>query len=770
MKRVMMVALLAGATAWVTSCASRNGEQAGTGQSYAGGVGNMPLVAGTNWPMRFEDNGTDFTVFQPQADSWDGHQLVGRCAVAVQGPREFTANYGVFGFTAITLVDKSSGTVRLANFRLTSADFPSERNRTQNYVTALAQHFPAEAPALALDSLQTAMSAPVPPKRDHLDNIPPKVIIATQPAVLVYIDGTPALRPVPNTDLQRVINTRLLLLKDATGHFYLHLFDGYLEAASLKGPWTVASQPPAGAEAAEKEATASGEVDLMPGTPDPVTQKEPSLATSPAPQIYAATTPTELIQFRGQAQYAPIPGTDLLYAVNTSGNVFKLTSNQQNYILISGRWFRSSSLNGPWKFVPGNKLPHDFARIPDDSPKENVKASVPGTLQAQEALIANSIPESTAVARTNEMAQPQVDGAMQLEPIEGTSLNYVANSSTPIIEVDPNTWYACDNGIWYSAGAANGPWTVAACVPPVIYTIPPSSPLHYLTYVQVYGTNPETVYEGYTPGYMGTEVADDGTVVYGTGYDYAPWIGGVWYGPPATYGWGFDECWTPWWGWGFGCGFGWGFGLGWGWGGCFPPRPWWGGWGHWHDHDGDAWWHGANHAWANADANVYGHNHGFAGAGAFGRHGYPNGFGQAYNSRTGRIEAGEQARVRNVAGQNFAYNNNLTGRGYAGWNNNYIAPRLGDLNRGYQTYPRGSWYNGRNWPEIPWTPYQRSAAPPLGGPAPHGIFEGPGQGGGVPGGPNTGAQRGGGFHGGEGGFHGGGGGFHGGGGGGGGHR
>ena len=200
-----------------------------------------------------------------------------------------------------------------------------------------------------------------------------------------------------------------------------------------------------------------------------------------------------------------------------------------------------------------------------------MKASVPGTQQATEALIANSIPQSTAVARTNQMAAPQFDGAMQLAPIAGTPLHYIVNSATPIIEVDSQTWYACQDGVWYSASTASGPWTVATSVPPVIYTIPPSSPLHYLTYVQVYGASPNEVYEGYTPGYMGTEVADDGTVVYGTGYDYNPWIGTVWYGPPVTWGWGFDDCWTPWWGWGFDCGFGWGWG--WGWGGCFSTSP-----------------------------------------------------------------------------------------------------------------------------------------------------------------------------------------------------
>lgn len=765
MKRVIILGLVIG-SALLSSCVSHQPRE--TGQNYQHTYNSMPAPAPASWPIRFQDNGTDFTIFAPQSDSWDGHQFAGRCAVAVQGLHEPTANYGVFGFTALTLVNKSAATVKLTDFRLTSADFPSDRDQTQNYVTALTQNFPQLTPALPLNDLQASLAVPPPPKHDHLYNLPPKIIFATNAAVLVYIDGPPALRPLPNTALQRVINTRMLLIKDASDHFYLHLYDGYLTAPSLDGPWTVASQPPAGAEVAEKAAADTGEIDLMPGTPDPVTQKEPTLQDVPLPQIRVATTPTELIQFRGTPQYAPIRGTDLLYAVNTSGNVFKSTRDQRNYILISGRWYRSASLQGPWRFVPGNKLPHDFAMIPDDSPKENVKASVPGTLQAQEALIANSIPDSTAVARTNQMAQPQFDGPMQLAPIEGTSLSYVANSSTPIIEVDAQTWYACENGVWYSATAATGPWTVAAAVPSVIYSIPPSSPLHYLTYVQVYGANPETVYEGYTPGYMGTEVTADGTVVYGTGYPYDPWIGSVWYGAPVTYGWGFDDCWTPWWGWGYGCGFGWGFGLGWGWGGCFPPRPWWGGFGHWHDHDGDGWWHGADHgAWANADANVYGHNRfQFGAAGARARNPGVNGFGQAYNSRTGWLQAGEQARVRNVAGRNFAYNNSWAGRGDRDGNSHAPAYRSGNFYGGSRAYPGGAGYGGRSWPEIPGTAFQRGTPGLPAGPAPRAITAEPGHGGGVPGGPNASAHGGG--HG--GGFHGGGFGGGRGGGGGGGHR
>jgi hypothetical protein len=684
MKRLLFSFSVMAAAGVLLSSAQGTDGQTANAPLYPNGTESSaytPTVPATvpSWPVAFSVGNTTYTIFEPQSDSWDGHNLTARSAVGVQSAGEAQPNYGVITFNAITLVDKSARTVQLANLQITGADFPSARGQTQNYLAILRQDLPTRTSTLALDRLENSLNmAATPSKPESLNNTPPKVIVATHPAVLVLVDGAPVWRPVAGTDLQRVINTRLLLLKDAAGNYYVHVYDGYLEASSLNGPWTVASQPPAGADTAEKLATDSGQVDLMRGQPDATTQKMPSLSGSPKPDIFVETRPAELITFNGQPEYASIPGTDLLYVENTSGNVFKSLADQQDYILISGRWYRAASLSGSWQFVPGNELPADFSNIPDTSPKENVKASVPGTLQAEQALIANSIPQSTAVARNTPMTAPQMDGAPQLEPIEGTPLHYVANSATPIIEVDPQSWYACQDGVWYGSSSASGPWTVATAVPQVIYTIPTTSPLHYLTYVQVYGSTPSEVYEGYTPGYFGTEVADDNTVVYGTGYDYPPWIGTVWYGPPITWGCGFAPCWAPWYGWGFGCGFGWGWGWGgFGWG-CnfFPPFPWWGGfcgngygYGHGFDHgfghDGfgrGGFDHGGfgHDGFANTGDNLYHHGGAsgtdsrgrFAGSGfnGAGHQGFAGEFGHAYNSRTGQIAAGQRGQVGNVTG------------------------------------------------------------------------------------------------------------------------
>jgi hypothetical protein len=217
-----------------------------------------------------------------------------------------------------------------------------------------------------------------------VQNEPPIFVFSQAAAILFPIDGEPVWRPVENTGLMRVLNTRALLLRDQTGRIYLHLFDGFLGALSLSGPWTVVKKPPDDIRQAADKLGKAKVVDLMEGPPDEKTKKKPSLSTG-VPQILTTTRPTELIVTDGPPDWVPIQTTALLFLKNTTGNVFKNLNDQQTYVLVTGRWFRAPNFDGPWQYVAGLNLPEDFAKIPDDSPKENVKASVPGTHQAREA-------------------------------------------------------------------------------------------------------------------------------------------------------------------------------------------------------------------------------------------------------------------------------------------------------------------------------------------------------------------------------------------------
>ena len=177
-------------------------------------------------------------------------------------------------------------------------------------------------------------------------------MFSTTAAILAYVDGEPAWRPVKDTKLERAINTRVLLLRQGNDQHYLHVFDGWMAAKDLEGPWKPEKKASKDLQKAVADAKASGQVDLLPGgnLNDPKTL--PSLKQAGRePRIVVATTPTELIVTEGEPDYVPIEGTGLLYAKNTTGNVFKDTSDQKLYVLVSGRWFRAAPQEGPWEFV-----------------------------------------------------------------------------------------------------------------------------------------------------------------------------------------------------------------------------------------------------------------------------------------------------------------------------------------------------------------------------------------------------------------------------------
>jgi hypothetical protein len=394
-----------------------------------------------------------------------------------------------------------------------------------------------------------------------IKNDPPRLLFSEQPAILVLIDGDPVYRAVKGTDLQRVINTKPFIIRDTAGIHYLKVLDGWMQAYMLTGIWSVAGVPPHGAEQAFQQAVAAKTVDPLDGASPDNPVETPKLDGGAPPAIFISTKPADLIVTNGPPRFAALDGTSLEFVENTTANVFKESTDDELYVLTSGRWFSAWTTDGPWQFVPSSELPADIAAVPDRSPKATVKASIAGTTQARDALIANAVPQMAKIDRhQTKLMPPIVDGSPKLQPIDGTGLSYVVNSPTPIIASNPPTeYYALEDGVWFvgaSIGGAPGSWTVASSVPPAVYTIPPSSPLHYVTYVRVYDATADEVSVGYTPGYLGT-VVGDGVVVYGTGYQYPPWIGTHWIGRPMTYGLGADMTYEPSSGWSFGFGFGW---------------------------------------------------------------------------------------------------------------------------------------------------------------------------------------------------------------------
>jgi hypothetical protein len=665
------------------------------------------------WPRTFSTGDSTNTLYQPQIDSWEGMVLKAHAAVSIQATGMTDPTFGVLHLQALTRVDKVERLVYFEDIQILDADFPSAAAKKAQYVALWLDLLKENVRSISLDRVAADLALNGAEKKAQavpILNPPPTFIFSTTPATLIQVQGEPAFRKVAGTEVERLLNTRAFIARVASGELYLHFWDGYVSATNLSGEWTVANEVPKDITKAEKEAVKEKAVDLLGGQANPETGKSPSLKSTPLPTIQVATNATELVVFDGPADWLPIAGTDLLYVTNTAANVFKYLLDQQTYVLVTGRWFRAPDFGGPWSFVPGKELPQDFAKIPNTSAKENVLASVPGTLQAQQAIIENGIPQSAKVERSaTQMPAPVFDGAPSLQPIQDTPLFYAANTATPLIKVDDHTWYALEKCVWFVGTSANGPWVVATSVPAIIYSIPPSSPLHYVTYVRIYSYNDSYVWAGYTPGYYGTVVGPDGLVVYGTGYYYSPWVGTIYIAPPITYGYYASLAWTPWSGWGYGFAAGWAWGAGWGYWCGAPCAPYWGpyyGWCHGAYFNGyggvTAWGPGG---WAATTGNMYSHwgnwssvSRGGAGYNAWTGRGYAYQYGHAYNSVTGTMAAGQRGAVQNVYTGNYAYGargaayNPNTGRAAAGSRytvGNAYSGRQATVSQGAVTGPGG---------------------------------------------------------------------------------
>jgi hypothetical protein len=488
------------------------------------------------WPRVRSTNGNTVTLSLPQAERWTSNWFLARAVVEVKPAGAKKDSLGVVWFEAHGSVDHSNRIVTLDRLEITKARFPETTDNGSNALAIVREVFPGGARTVSLDYLITALGFAKAAAREGaqgLSHTPPEILWVTNRTVLVLVDGEPVFRPITNSSLERVINTPVLLARDKTGgSFYLAGGGRWFAANSLNGPWS-----------------------LLQVVPPEVTALSPAPTNGPAgspnasaPRIIVRTRPAELLVTDGAPDYRPIRGTALLYAADSDSQLFFHNTERVAYLLLSGRWFKATSLQGPWTYVPPRDLPPDFAKIPPGSPQAVVLASVPDTQQAELALVAASVPTTATVNRHSAKLQVTYDGEPSFKPIQGTAMSYAVNAPLPVIHSGEN-YYAVDNGVWFTSASATGPWQVASEVPEEIYTIPPGSPVYYATYARVFDADDDNVEVGYTSGYTGA-YEDDGTMVYGTGWNYEPWYGNDYYGWGWTWGYGYIYVpWYQWWVW-----------------------------------------------------------------------------------------------------------------------------------------------------------------------------------------------------------------------------
>ena len=345
-----------------------------------------------------------------------------------------------------------------------------------------------------------------------LNDEAPTIIVRERPTILVLAPGEAVIAPLEDGGLPRVVNANWPIYQ-VDEKLWLQTESRWFVADDFTDSWSVASKLPVALET--------------------IKLAEPK-AAGRAPKVIARTEPAELLLTDGKPKLAPIEETGIDYVTNTDAVLLKHDGTW--YFLVSGRWFETKRLSKAWQ--PVETLPEAFRAIPEDHVMAKVRASVPGTFEARLATVEALIPDKKE-ARVGDPAPVEVvyAGEPQFEAIEGTSVEMAVNTGLDVLHIGDRYWL-CHEGVWYVSDSPDGNFEVASEAPDEAKRIPPSSPVHHVSYVSSYpaGSSTSVVYT-YPSSYYGVYVYG-GVPVYGTGFYYPPYIGYYpTYGYPVYYGW-----------------------------------------------------------------------------------------------------------------------------------------------------------------------------------------------------------------------------------------
>ena len=518
------------------------------------------------WPHEINKDGYIMKIYEPENETYINHRVKSKAAISIQSKDAKDPVFGVIWTTAFLDADRENKMAKLVSVEVTEIRFPETVSKAEqnNYKNIIETEIPSWDIDISIPELVNSLSE-VSAHVNDLKAEAPNFLFATEPSVLVIIDGNPKFKSIDNS-YELIQNSTAFIAKDkSSSTYYLKGGNFWYSASSPMGPWASGKKAPKKLIKIAKESSSEAKDDDK--------GDSPTYDGGP-PKIVIGSVGTELINIDGEPSFAPLQNTNLLHVKNSDADLFLDVKSQNYYILTSGRWFRSKAVKGPWQHLLSDELPSDFKSIDPEGDKGHTLSSIAGTEEAKNAIYDAQIPQTASVNRaTTKASKVNYNGSPEFEKIKGLNLQHAVNTESSVFK-DGSTYYLCDNGIWFESNSPSGQWTVSDNRPAEVTKIPASHPTYHTKYVYIYETTPTVVYVGYTPGYSGSYIYHN-TVVYGTGHYYNPWYNGYYYHRRYTYG--FNIRYNSWNGWSFGFSFG-------------SPYSWWGynywrpGWNNWGPH------------------------------------------------------------------------------------------------------------------------------------------------------------------------------------------
>ena len=315
----------------------------------------VPGAQPAPWPrVKTLPDGTRITAYQPQVDNWGFYvRLDFRLAVEILEPGAARPVPAALQLTGETTTDLSTRTVVLYNLKILKANFPAADDATAQRLTALlARVVPAAPMKLSVDAILAHVTTPgggaappsgqpaAPAAAAPAQPAPPVILHSQTPAVLVIYDGEPKFAPIEGTGLRFAVNTNWdVFQENDQPTTYLLNGESWLQAPAPTGPWAPVTKLPRSFWSLPAEDNWAEVRKHLPGK---------TITKGTMPTVFVSVQPAELILLDGAPKFKAVTGTKLAWVANTDSDLFRHEPDGTLYYLVSGRWFRASSLDGPW--------------------------------------------------------------------------------------------------------------------------------------------------------------------------------------------------------------------------------------------------------------------------------------------------------------------------------------------------------------------------------------------------------------------------------------
>jgi hypothetical protein len=275
----------------------------------------------------------------------------------------------------------------------------------------------------------------------------PEMVVSTEPAELIFIDGKPEFTPLGESEIMVVSNTDSdVVFEIASQSYYVLLSGRWYRAKDLdKGPWTWVAND--GLPSDFSEIPAESDVGYLRASVAGTEEAREALLEQAVPQTAAVRNSAGAsftVEYDGAPQFKPIDGTGMTYAVNTSAAV--IFSGGRYYACDQGVWYDSASATGPW--TVSKHVPDEIYTIPASNPHYNVTY----------VKVYDSTPEVVYVGYTPGYTSSYVSHGCVVygtgwwyRPYWGPRFYYPYHSTWGF-HVRWNPWYGWSFGLSYSTG------------------------------------------------------------------------------------------------------------------------------------------------------------------------------------------------------------------------------------------------------------------------------------------------------------------------------